>query len=93
MKRQHDHGQKQKEELLFLKKKKQKNFYLLRAPRLRPILNSMSDAISKSFLLLFFKNEVLLSLRPEVVPLGLAAISYNSSIQLLRVTRGSDGAD
>jgi hypothetical protein len=44
-----------KQELLFLQKKKQKNSYLLGVAAL--LVNE--PAVSKSFLLLFFKKEVL----------------------------------
>jgi hypothetical protein len=48
-------GKQRKQALLFLKKKKQKNFYFPRAVA----LPSPTPPMSKSFLLLFFKKEAL----------------------------------
>jgi hypothetical protein len=48
--------------LLFLKKKKQKNFHLLRVVA----LSLPRPAINESFLLLFFKKEALASLNASV---------------------------
>jgi len=40
-------------------KKEAKNFYLLRPATVLATLNSKRDAMSKSFLVLFFKKELL----------------------------------